>query len=459
MEKDIINTEKQKTHIVNISQQIIPVVNIPPIVAGKTLTQEEIKTLSFGDKILLKDVVSDKGSLTDLYFKLVKDKKGEFVGTFDFIDKKLKLEIPTVILGKEITKEQVEDLQKGKIVGPFGEKEKAVFVQLDKNKNEVVVKSAFEVKDLKEFGGYKLTDNDRQKFVNGEKLDTHVFKDPNGNYFLANIKLTEDKKGIEFTNLESISKERATELMPTLNPQINVVDSLVGAVAEAKLDNTNLAIDSVINTVGDVKTVDPRIERNEIIINSLKDKDIVFKQFLDKDRLVVIHKNEEGKHFLTEKHLSKDNQNNLYPIDNIKINEVAANKIIELSKMDLTNPENKDNAFGYIHKLNIGNEKGRDFQKEIIDAIDNKDVDKLMEINYGVKNKLEISTPNEKAEFKGKIENAVNHVDLTTTPLTVDEKGLIKSIIDESINLLKEPTKAIVQLEAKPLQLNNSITI
>ena len=75
----------------------------------------------------------------------------------------------------------------------------------------VLVRSSLEIKipnvigKTEEYDGYKLTKADKYLLANGHTLESKLMHSKDG-YILADISLTDDKKGIQFSNIQSIRR-------------------------------------------------------------------------------------------------------------------------------------------------------------------------------------------------------------------------------------------------------------
>lgn len=138
--------------------------------------------------------------------------------------KKETLTIPEKMLGHKLSKQEKEQLLSGEIV-PITTKKGDVFLQVDRDLNSVIVRSKHEIRipniigQTKEFSGYKLTKADKHLLANGHTLDNLLLHSKDG-YIIADISLTEDKKGIRFENIQSISQAKAKELIKEITPKL-----------------------------------------------------------------------------------------------------------------------------------------------------------------------------------------------------------------------------------------------
>ena len=114
--------------------------------------------------------------------------------------RKESLVIPDKILGKKLSKKDKEQLLAGEVV-PVRIRDKDIFLQVDRDLNSVIVRSNQELKipqvigKTDEYEGYKLTKSDKYLLANGHSLENKLLHSKDG-YFIADIQLTEDRKGV-----------------------------------------------------------------------------------------------------------------------------------------------------------------------------------------------------------------------------------------------------------------------
>lgn len=98
-------------------------------------------------------------------------------------------------------------------------------LQVDKDLNSVIVRSNKEIKipnvigKTKDYDGYKLTKADKYLLANGHTLESKLMHSKEG-YILADISLTDDKKGLQFSNIQSITEGKAQELIKEMRPKL-----------------------------------------------------------------------------------------------------------------------------------------------------------------------------------------------------------------------------------------------
>lgn len=126
--------------------------------------------------------------------------------------KKEALVIPESIYGKKLSKKQKEDLANGNVI-VLSSRKGDIMLQVDKELNAVIVRSEKELAIPSEIGGYKLTPADKYLLANGYALENKLMQSPKGEYIIADVSMTPDKKGYQFSNIQSISETKAKELL------------------------------------------------------------------------------------------------------------------------------------------------------------------------------------------------------------------------------------------------------
>ncbi len=125
------------------------------------------------------------------------------------------LVIPNELFGEKLSNDMKMNLQVGQIV-PF----KDVYLQIDKETNSLIVRGKNEIRipsiigENKQMGyeGYKLTETDKMLLANNKSIDRKLMCGENG-FFLADFRLTEDKKGVSFSNITSLTSEQAQDII------------------------------------------------------------------------------------------------------------------------------------------------------------------------------------------------------------------------------------------------------
>lgn len=208
---------------------------IPKKVNGVELDAETRTDLAFGGySKLIRNMDVGDGTVRDGKLKLVPDGAGEF--TFAVQWKKEQLIIEDVIHGHKLTQQEKEDLDKNKTIGPLKLKDPSpeeFFLKVDRELNEVTVNTAEGIGVPEKIGNYELTDKDKNLLANRERMPARVFETDEG-FFMANVRLSKDGKGLTYSNIKDLQPEEAKELMATVNvDKTNTVSKVLAATGEA----------------------------------------------------------------------------------------------------------------------------------------------------------------------------------------------------------------------------------
>ena len=119
-----------------------------------------VKTLKYGQSSpLLRDLNLEDGTLKDGKIRLSKTKNEGVIVAYDFKNIE-RFETPTKILGKKLSKEQLEDLEQNKPI-KIKKGTKEFYVQFDKDLNKLTLKTPGEVKIPEKIAKYKLSEEDK----------------------------------------------------------------------------------------------------------------------------------------------------------------------------------------------------------------------------------------------------------------------------------------------------------
>lgn len=214
---------------------------VPQMLHGYRFKDDERQKLSQGEKVFVENMQFSDNTLRDGYLWLTKNKDQKLEVSYQF--KAQTLQIDDRILDHKLTKEEKDELQKGKVVGPLQLKaDFRAFLQVDTKLNRVVIRSQQELGIPKSIGGYELSDIDQKRLANNEAMQPRVFKGEKG-YFVANFKLTDDKMGHEYTNIKDLSKypdseikKMISELNKDSNNTIDNVISVTEKVIASEVD-------------------------------------------------------------------------------------------------------------------------------------------------------------------------------------------------------------------------------
>ena len=182
----------------------------------------------------------EKGIMSDLME--IHGKPGKLRFNDDGISvfyRKEALVIPDKVLGKKLGKKEKEQLLAGDIV-PITVNKKDILLQVDRDLNSVILRTNQEIKipdiigQTSEYGGYKLTKADKYLLANGHALENKLLHSPEG-YFIADIQLTDDRKGVMIQNIQSITPGKAQELIKAMTPKL---EAHAANIEAAKSKNT-----------------------------------------------------------------------------------------------------------------------------------------------------------------------------------------------------------------------------
>lgn len=190
-------------------------------------TGQELYEYAQGQGYLLdgKGTKLEKGIMSDLMD--IGEKKGKLRMSENGISvfyRKETLTIPDRMLGHKLNKREKEQLLRGDII-PLETKKGTIMLQVDKDLNSVIIRSNKEIKipnvigRTEEYAGYKLTKADKYLLANGHTLESKLMHSKDG-YILADITLTDDKKGIQFSNIQTITEGKAQELIKEMRPKL-----------------------------------------------------------------------------------------------------------------------------------------------------------------------------------------------------------------------------------------------
>jgi len=178
---------------------------LPKKIFGAELTEQDMNNLSMGK-------FTDKKE----FFIRGEHKAGKVKfedGKLQFLWERKELEIPNKILNKKLKPEEKEQLEKGFEI----DLDKKTSISLDKKLNSVIIHSKHAgEKPLNKIGEYKLTISDKKQLSTGKNLDTKVFRGQYG-YFLANVRLSGDGKGVEFSNIKGLKPQEVSQYTDKYN--------------------------------------------------------------------------------------------------------------------------------------------------------------------------------------------------------------------------------------------------
>lgn len=199
---------------------------IPEEILGVKIGEATRKLLSEGkESPLLEGMLTEGKELKNAKVRIVKGLDGELEMVFNY--QREQLIIPERIGEYKLTEEDKIKLTNGETTGPVTIKGQEVYLQVDNKLNSVSIKSPKEVsvkdiialkheKGLLNIAGYKPSSDEVKDLIQGKELSTKVFEQ-DGRYFAARMSLTDDDKGVKFTEITSLTPTKAKELIERLN--------------------------------------------------------------------------------------------------------------------------------------------------------------------------------------------------------------------------------------------------
>ncbi|MCW3788362.1 DUF3945 domain-containing protein [Plebeiibacterium sediminum] len=230
-------TSKEKEEKVVLAPKAIEVSNrIPKQIQGVNLSKEDQERLADGETILLKNMVTNNG-IMDGSVELKPNKDGVLSPSIAYA-RPSEVIIKDKILKYKLSKEEKQHLENGKVLGPLElDKDFKAYLQVDKAQNRVVIKTEKEIGVPKTIGGYALSYGDKNRLANGEKMLPRVFKGKHG-YFMANVNITKDKTGLEYSNIVALSNQEAIQMMDSINSKTYsnelILENIVGVTKDMK---------------------------------------------------------------------------------------------------------------------------------------------------------------------------------------------------------------------------------
>ena len=305
--------------------------------------------------------------------RIFKDNKGNV--KIDFNPIYPKMDIPLQLIGHKLTEEEKEELEKTNKV-QITKKGKTFDFVIDPTINEVIVKGENPITKMEAIGGYKLSKEEQEKVLNGDKIGPKVLFDPKTDqYIMASFELTEDKKGIKFHGVKEISKKEVQALIEKFN--------------QPKLDNS-LQTTSMIGEAVIEKGTEKQIKKEGVEIDSnISDssKAIAYIQAKDQESLIVMMDNNPS--LKDDKEFAKNVFDSAQYIELSAVEKISVNKMIGQTPEGLAtsmSDQELSNVLGASPKLDKLTElvNSRDFSKEQITNLSNyinKNKDSLSEEN------------------------------------------------------------------------------
>lgn len=204
-----LSKEKSKKKVENIitSDKQPGEANIA--INGIRLSQKEVEALNNGNRIYLENM-SINGMKRSGY---IKNQNSHFI-VDNLTDK---FTVSDTILEKKLSADEHDKLKNGLPIAINSQNDNYL-VQIDNSKNKVVIKADYSISMPQEIGNYKLTSSDKSFLENNQYMPPRVFLEKNTqSYFIANVKLTEDRKGLEFNGVNMLSQQEGKRLIQQYN--------------------------------------------------------------------------------------------------------------------------------------------------------------------------------------------------------------------------------------------------
>lgn len=369
--------------------------DVPEEVMGVKLNESTRRMIADGKESHLIEgmLVNDGQELRNAKIRLVKGKDGKAELAFSFQNEQLI--IPEKIADYKLTEEDKTKLVNGETAGPVRIKGSEVYLQVDKDLNSVTVKSArdISVKDVIQLksekgkfvvAGYVPSKKEVEDLLNGKTIPTKVYEQ-DGKYFAARLSITDDDKGVRFTEISSLTPERAKELKERLNVQrddasltVENVTKTGSEVVKAEGIDRNLevvrpeGVERKMDNVGVVvEGAQNLLEQNPEKIKELQDKEFI-SAVERKDFVKLNQLNEQGYKPSDQMVKNADNLPGVKAEDKVAVKAVfGIESSTEVGKGEKNKLEQEKNKGIKItpEKHEKGNEKKGDIVKQAIDKL------------------------------------------------------------------------------------------
>lgn len=198
---------------------------VPKELHNVELTEGQLERLAHGlETGLIEGIVLEDDSVVNAKISLSRNDESGLV-EINYNIQEETLEIPEVILGVNLSKEQKQLLKDGELISGFKVNGEGLHIGVDPELRKVVVKSDRDLGIPNKLLDCELSEFDKITLVNGRKTTTKLFKTSNGDHFTARIGITRDSKGVEFTEITAIKDlGRVDKLRKELNTARVITD-------------------------------------------------------------------------------------------------------------------------------------------------------------------------------------------------------------------------------------------
>lgn len=213
--------------------------DVPKQVYNVNLSEQQVKRLASGLKTDLIEGLETEDGVTSGKISLSAAEDGKI--HINITEKEETLYIPHEILGNTLTDINKQELLDGALLSLIY-KGNQYFVGIDQDLNKITISTDREMGIPQSFCNYTLDETDKYRLANGSVTDQRLFQTNKGDYFLAKLNLTNDKKGIEILEIKTISKEKAEKLKITINKSKVITDEtkMIGSPMLSKNKKTSL---------------------------------------------------------------------------------------------------------------------------------------------------------------------------------------------------------------------------
>ena len=373
----------------------------------------------------LEDIKLDPETYKHGKIKLSREKDGTVKVNYQFHQEQLV--VPHKIGKHQLSDDDRHKLANNEVVGPINYEGNEIYMRVDPQLNSVTVRTAKEISipnvighnANENFKGYTLTDQDKNKLANGGALSTKLFCGKDG-FFTANFAISEDKRGVIFTNVQSVAPSKVKELEARYNmPKSNLIDNVIEAGNKSVIQNEplleNIAHSSndVINNHSAASILNsefkaPINEGSTLLVDDIskgQDKGIEDKKELNQDQKSIVYSNSEKEQADKVKETIQLNPIKEPIIEKIK--EPIIEKKIKPGNPDLSQEFNDAVDRNDFKKLNELSERGWKPSEEEIKGLDKKTNlsinDKVaVKSIFNIENKPELSSSSKIGQTVGK---------------------------------------------------------